>query len=405
MLPVVILDKVFSLLDIKNLLELRLGCREFSCIAKLHLPQVHTLQSVFDPNYLQLLLKKGVTFKGLIIKDVTVLQMFQRRGLLLSDIFPNLCSISFGEVFISEFCDSKALAKDCLSLKNLKHISLNTLPDKLTIVLNNLIQSIDSLYISCLSQSISYFKCFPQLKELSFSTNFLCRKEILFTEQYPYRVSLVRQDFMSVIPSLPCPKNHFVWFEYHGDCAFYLLRIPYSQFIENKDFISEIHPKPLFSDCYYMIKHSEALEALVTIPNLIDQCLVHERTFVEDGNRTSLHLLMGCPSLSIDLIGPIDWEPRTETFLATTLSFKICLNVTCSFFPWIIDCFPYLQHLHIETTLDYDDIPLKANCFPELVYFYSKATQAEFFWFSFIKGSPKPLISTPMPSQTASLRL
>ncbi|KAJ9080087.1 hypothetical protein DSO57_1028772 [Entomophthora muscae] len=359
LLPAVILDEVLSFLDTSSLLELRQACREFLQIAMPLLPRVHTFQSVLDPDYVEFLQRKGTRFKGLVVEDALAFQEFQSQGLKFSILFPNLRSISFGDVFNSEFCDLAALTKDCLGLKRLKHVSVDTFATNALHGLEALVRKVDSLYVTDLScEYFSFFQSLTNLKEFSLSADYIYSLNVNNTPTDLFKeVVLIHRNSMPVISYIATPKHCCVWMEYHDGSAEYHLKISHDQYIKHRDIIVECSFETLFPDNYYYLDSLESLANLVAIPDLVEQCLVRESEDIKQSNIPRKFLLKNCPSLSIEMLGHTQDELRIEPFQTTELSFKVHSDTVCKFFPWIISCFPLLQRLHIGNPVGDEILP------------------------------------------------
>ncbi|KAJ9083107.1 hypothetical protein DSO57_1037981 [Entomophthora muscae] len=126
LLPNHVVAKVFLYLGVDDGKEARLACRALHCLTEPMFLQMHTLGDMERIGYRQFLLDKAKLIRGLGIRDIASLIEFEDDGLFLSQVFPNLRSISFGEEEDLDYDDTATFCRQCLGLKHLKHISLCT---------------------------------------------------------------------------------------------------------------------------------------------------------------------------------------------------------------------------------------------------------------------------------------
>ncbi|KAJ9078273.1 hypothetical protein DSO57_1008403 [Entomophthora muscae] len=148
MFPVIILEEIFSFLDVRTVHGLRLVCSDFYRVSFPILYRVHTLKKASCVAYREFLKKNGKFVKGLLISRPKNFKQLQDSGLSLAEVFPRLRSLSLNFRINSDVTYSEDLGTECLKLSRLKHISIygwdeDLLFDNLQPVIKNL----NSLYV------------------------------------------------------------------------------------------------------------------------------------------------------------------------------------------------------------------------------------------------------------------
>ncbi|KAJ9069446.1 hypothetical protein DSO57_1018366 [Entomophthora muscae] len=124
MLPKIVLEEIFSLLDRKQLYRLRLLCLAFYQAAFPLLLRIHSLKQVKYIDYQRFLKKNGKHVEGLIIKQFDDYQALLSSGLSLSTISPQLRLLE-RLAYNSNSPEGLSMVEDCLQLKNLKHMGFS----------------------------------------------------------------------------------------------------------------------------------------------------------------------------------------------------------------------------------------------------------------------------------------
>ncbi|KAJ9064854.1 hypothetical protein DSO57_1025960 [Entomophthora muscae] len=146
MLPKIVLEEIFSLLDRKQLYRLRLLCLAFYQAAFPLLLRIHSLKYVKYIDYQQFLKKNGRHVKGLIIQSLKDYKVLLESGLSLTTVFPHMDSLSC-HMLNSDTDLCEELVEDCLGLKNLKYLSLNNCLSEVPEMLFPLYGVLELLYV------------------------------------------------------------------------------------------------------------------------------------------------------------------------------------------------------------------------------------------------------------------
>ncbi|KAJ9079108.1 hypothetical protein DSO57_1038928, partial [Entomophthora muscae] len=149
MLPKIVLEEIFSLLDRKQVYELHVLCLAFYQAAFPMLLRFHSLKQVKYEyiDYQRFLKKNGRNVKGLIIKNVKDYKALLESGLSLTTVFPHMDSLSC-HMLNSDTDLCEELVEDCLGLRNLKYLSLNNCLSEVPEMLFPLYGFLELLYVS-----------------------------------------------------------------------------------------------------------------------------------------------------------------------------------------------------------------------------------------------------------------
>ncbi|KAJ9079400.1 hypothetical protein DSO57_1035731 [Entomophthora muscae] len=125
---------------------------------------------------------------------------------------------------------------------------------------------------------------------------------------------------------------------------------------------------------------------MINIPDFVEYCAL---TCHGENDGLAIGHLTKVPSISIDSHSSQDsLKLKKFSFLATKLSLRTQDETFPTFFQWVIDCFPNLEHFVYDDAFP-DDLLLPANCFPNLVHLHLAAEQDDDFWPKLIGAAPK----------------
>ncbi|KAJ9090474.1 hypothetical protein DSO57_1001932 [Entomophthora muscae] len=383
MLPKIVLEELFSQLDHHQVYTLRLVCLDFYQAAFPLLLRVHSLKQTQDVNYQHFLKKNGKHVKGLIIRMHTCHELLA-SGLSLHSTFPHLRSLLF-DFRYSSTVQCEALVKDCLRLKNLKHLGLVGYNPGGYEACFPLFEMLESIYVMFYPNNLlKNQQLCKNLKKLIFG---YCKSDLwqeLIQDSAKVSCKVVYAGSSEVRFPLKAESNDYGWVHYTIDnCDDFFFRMPLGQgskkHVNTFDLPNNLQYNPK------MLNEQEAIETL-KIPNLVDHFIL--RTFKSySGPWPPLEeYLQRIPSVqfSYDL-----WflYRKSPVWQATKVCFE---NIECQeeFFGMIEVCFPNLRNLFINSSFAPEVIPLLKGSLSKLIHFSSEAPQPEHFWVKLLELAP-----------------
>lgn len=143
------------------------------------------------------------------------------------------------------------------------------------------------------------------------------------------------------------------------------------------------------NDIFSAKEPSRCFMELANTAGFVSHCTIFK---AEDSNDSTEYLknFSQIPFLDLNLIYHSHHDNISDrTFQASRLSLEVCWSELSYFLQWIIDCFPNLQHLFLNSELTLEMSPLGSSVLPNLVHFYTSAQQPGSFWPELVTAAPK----------------
>ncbi|KAJ9064848.1 hypothetical protein DSO57_1025954 [Entomophthora muscae] len=393
MLPKIVIEEIFSLLDRKQVYELRVLCLAFYQAAFPMLLRFHSLKQVKHIDYQRFLKKNGKHVEGLIVNHFNDYKALLSSGLSMSTVFPHLRFIK-RLPYDPESPECKALIEDCLQLKKLKYTGLHHWDQPVLQFFAPLLSRLDSVFITGIVwRSQDNWEPCRGLKKLIVNSLFTFGDLNQILSKVPFEVEYITREG-GILPLNTTRGNHTWVYIFIGKRYHFYLRLPHSPGYSKN--MKSIGLSDVSSRSFIVIEEEHVFESIMKIPDFVDYFTVYTHN-----NRTHIFIEKYAPKFPSlhfycceDILyrEGLSYQAASVSLGYDSFDGRNLSNLTS-------DRFPNLQNLYVSDTIRLEthynilhgpgNSPLAIDFFPHLIRFSSKAPQAEGFWPRLLEAAPK----------------